>query len=119
MNAPQDEDPLVVAPLPAPLAENTRRRRLDGGIGIAVLAANVVATAMTVVLWHNPFAFDQGFGAIAVFTYVGSLAVSIFGGLALAIRQNNPWWLITIPWAVALCSFLVFLARELGRGMIC
>lgn len=119
MSTTPEEDPPVVVPPLYPLANNAQRRRLDGWIGIAVLVANVVATAMVIVLWHNPFAFDQGFGSIAVLTYIGSLAVSIFGGLALTIRQNHLWWLITIPWAVALCAFLVLLARELGRTMIC
>ncbi|WP_133819760.1 hypothetical protein [Tahibacter aquaticus] len=80
-----------------------------------VLAANVVATAVVVFAFVTPSAFNPpSVGALYGYAYIGSLVLSVGGGLALMIRQNNPWWLLTLPWAVVLVAVLLAIARAMG-----
>lgn len=91
---------------------------MGGWIGIAVLLANVVATLIVAWLYRHPLNCRGPLCELTIYTYVVSLGTSICGGLALAIRQQNPWWLITVAWAMAHCAMLLILVRAIARAFV-
>ena len=92
-----------------------RPRGLGGWPGIVVLAAVIAQTAIVILYYVAPSAFGPtGTNARYGYVFFGSIVVSIAGGLALTIRQNNPWWLLTLPWAVGIGIAIALLAGATG-----
>ena len=92
-----------------------RPRGLGGWRGAVVLIATAVATAIVLVSYFDPSTLAApGAGALFGYTFIGSLIVSAGGGMAMMIRQNNPWWLLTWPWAVVLVAVLFVCGSAYG-----
>jgi hypothetical protein len=84
-------------------------------LGKAVLLSTCIATAVVVLYYLTPSAFNPAWlGALYGYAFIASLVISVGGGLALTIRKRNPWWLLTLPWGVALLLILGILARAMG-----
>lgn len=95
--------------------ERTPTSRFERWLGFTVLLANIVATGVVVIALITPSAFrPASVGALYGYAYIGSLITSVAGGLALAIRRKNPWWLLTILWAIALVMVILGIARALS-----
>lgn len=98
-----------------PWAANVRPRGLGGWLGALALTAMIVETAIVILYYLEPSAFSPPrIGARYGYAFIGSLIASVTGGFVLMIRQNNPWWLLTLPWAVAIGTALVILAGKIG-----
>ncbi len=80
-----------------------------------MLVATGTATAVVVLYYLTPSAFNPPrLGALYGYVFIASLVISVAGGLALTIRKRNPWWLLTLAWAVLLLLILGVLARTMG-----
>jgi hypothetical protein len=82
---------------------------------IAVLAANFVATNLVIAaVCVNPLKLNLYFLALCAYAYAGALIFSVVGGMVIAVARRERWWLLTVPWAVALCAALVIKAHAIG-----
>lgn len=108
------ENQAMNAPLNDRMALNARPRGLGGWLGVVVIVATVVATAIVLLCYFTPGIFSPASqGARYGYAFIGSLMLSVGGGVALMIRQNNPGWLLTAPWAAVFVAVLVAIARAM------
>lgn len=92
-----------------------RSRAWDRWPDIAVLAVNFVATILVIAaVCVNPLKLGWCVLAVGAWVYAGSLIFSVVGGMVIAVARRERWWLLTVPWAVALCAALVIKAHAIG-----
>lgn len=98
-------------------AERTPTSRIEYWLVAIVLLANIVATVVVVIVLTSPSALrPANVGALYGYAFIGSLVTSVVGALTLAIRRKNPWWLLTILWAIALVMVILEIARALSMA---
>lgn len=97
------------------LTKSADPRGLGGWPGALVLVATAIGTSIVFLLYAAPsLDFLPGMSALFGYLFIGSLVISTGGGLAMMIRQNNPWWLITLPWNIVLVAMTLIFARAFG-----
>jgi uncharacterized membrane protein len=79
-----------------------------GGVVLGGLAVMVVVPVWAIV--DPAFLSSRLEQRLLFVAFIGGLLVSVVGGVVLMLRQNNPWWLLTLPVACLVVGLLLFFA---------
>lgn len=111
----RDDQQASASPGAGEFASAFRSPAWDRWPDIAVLAANFGATTLVIAaVCVNPLKLGWCVLAAGAWVYAGALIFSVVGSMVIAVARRERWWLLTVPWAVALCAALVIKAHAIG-----